>query len=245
MTRRVGSPLVLQVLRRQADRREREDLACRRRSPSSRRSTLDAPIRQLRADARRADRSSRTARRRCPRPMRAVGWTIAVSWMTTSRRVRRRPRRGRRPARRRGRSSASATTWPSTDATAGARASRPRRRPSVTSSSSRSPGTTWRRNFALSTPRSQRAAVRRACRRTAGASRPASSDSIISTPGISGVPGKVSLEELLVDRDVLDGDDAPPGLVLRDGVDEHRRIAVGQALEDRRDVHQRVIWPRH
>jgi hypothetical protein len=32
--------------------------------------------------------------------------------------------------------------------------------------------------------------------------------------------------------------------VLRDGVYEHRRIAIGQALEDRRDVHQRVIWPR-
>jgi hypothetical protein len=32
--------------------------------------------------------------------------------------------------------------------------------------------------------------------------------------------GKMPLEEFLVDGDVLDGDDAPAGLVLRDGIDE-------------------------
>ena len=44
--------------------------------------------------------------------------------------------------------------------------------------------------------------------------------SIIRTPGISGAPGKVPLEEVLVDGDVLDRDDAPPRLVVRDGVDQ-------------------------
>jgi hypothetical protein len=47
---------------------------------------------------------------------------------------------------------------------------------------------------------------------------------------------EMSLEELLVDRDVLDRDDPPPGLVLRDGVNEQRRIAVAEAVEEDGDV---------
>ena len=62
------------------------------------------------------------------------------------------------------------------------------------------------------------------------------SDSSISTAGISGAPGKVALEELLVDGDVLDGDQPPARLVLGDGVDEHRRIPVAQAIQRLRDV---------
>ena len=41
----------------------------------------------------------------------------------------------------------SATTWPATDALASMRTSAPRLPESRTSRSSRSPGTTWRRNF--------------------------------------------------------------------------------------------------
>ena len=62
------------------------------------------------------------------------------------------------------------------------------------------------------------------------------SDSSISTPGINGAPGKVALKELLVDRDVLDGDETPARLVLGDRVDEHRRIPVAQPVEEDGDV---------
>ena len=46
----------------------------------------------------------------------------------------------------------------------------------------------------------------------------------------------MSLEELLVDGDVLDRDEAPPRFVLEDGVDEHRRIAVAEAIQRLRDI---------
>jgi hypothetical protein len=41
----------------------------------------------------------------------------------------------------------------------------------------------------------------------------------------------VPLKELLVDGDVLDGDEALTGFVFRDGVDEHRRIPIALAVE--------------
>ena len=47
---------------------------------------------------------------------------------------------------------------------------------------------------------------------------------------------KVPLEELFVNGDVLDGDEPTARLVLEDGVDEHRRIAVTQAIERLRYV---------
>ena len=139
----------LQVLRRQADRRERADLACGRRSRSSRRRRS---TRRCGSDGRSttcgADRRVR-ARRRCPRRSRASGCTIAVGWIDR-RRARRaggvssaidagrpRPRPGRRPTPR-----------------AASRAIAPAPPAHRHLSSSRSPGTTWRRNFALSTPRS-------------------------------------------------------------------------------------------
>ena len=49
-------------------------------------------------------------------------------------------------------------------------------------------------------------------------------------------PGKVSLEELLVDGDVLDRDEPPARLVLGDRVDEQRRIPVAQPVEENGDV---------
>ena len=62
------------------------------------------------------------------------------------------------------------------------------------------------------------------------------SASIISTPGMSGAPGKVPLKELLVDRDVLDRHQAASGLVLQHHVQQVRRVAVRQAVDERRDV---------
>ena len=47
---------------------------------------------------------------------------------------------------------------------------------------------------------------------------------------------EVALKEFLVDRDVLDGDETPAGLVLGDRVDEHRRIPVAQPVEEDGDV---------
>ena len=52
------------------------------------------------------------------------------------------------------------------------------------------------------------------------------SASIIRTAGISGLPGKVSLEELFVDGDVLDRDEPLPGSCSAIGVDEERGKAV-------------------
>jgi hypothetical protein len=46
----------------------------------------------------------------------------------------------------------------------------------------------------------------------------------------------VSLEEFFVDRHVLDGDDAAPGLVFGNHVHERRWIPVAEALECLRDV---------
>jgi hypothetical protein len=48
--------------------------------------------------------------------------------------------------------------------------------------------------------------------------------------------GEMSLEEFLADGNVLDRDDAPAGVVLDDGVDQHRRIAVTEAIERLRDI---------
>ena len=48
---------------------------------------------------------------------------------------------------------------------------------------------------------------------------------------------KVSLEVLLVDRDVLHGHDAASRLVFRHRIHEHGRIAVRKAIENERDVH--------
>ena len=53
---------------------------------------------------------------------------------------------------------------------------------------------------------------------------------------MSGAPGKVPLEEFLVDGDVLDGDETAARLVLGDRVDEHRRIPVAQPVEEDGDV---------
>ena len=162
--------LELQILRREADRRERIDLACRRRSPS-----------QPSMTRRRADRGSRGRSctcgpivaygpdRPCPRRSRAPGWTIAVSWIDG---------RARRPAasrldRHHELRLGDDLAVDRRDAV-GARDAVRAGGPSVTSSSSRSPGTTCRRNFALSTPRSHARPCRRvAAGQAAAASRPA------------------------------------------------------------------------
>ncbi len=117
-----------------------------------------------------------------PTPTRAAGSTIAVSWMTGAASAASRTSRAST-------SCASATTWPATLATAAVRTIRPRRRPSVTCSSSRSPGTTCRRNFAFSTPRSQ-ARVDDGSQPATSSAATCVSDSIMSTPGMSGAPGK-------------------------------------------------------
>ena len=67
------------------------------------------------------------------------------------------------------------------------------------------------------------------------------SASSISTAGISGVPGKVALEELFVDGDVLDGDEPAARLVLGDRVNQRGRIPVAEAVEEGVDVDQGVI----
>ena len=56
--------------------------------------------------------------------------------------------------------------------------------------------------------------------------------------GHDGVAGEVALEELLVDGDVLDGDDALVGLHLDDAVDEEEGVAVRQEGHDFEDVHR-------
>ena len=47
---------------------------------------------------------------------------------------------------------------------------------------------------------------------------------------------KMPLEELLVDRDVLEGDHAPPRLVLGNGVDQRGWIAIAEPVESCWDV---------
>jgi hypothetical protein len=47
---------------------------------------------------------------------------------------------------------------------------------------------------------------------------------------VSGAP-EVPLKESFVDGDVLDGHQAVTRLMLDDGVDEHGRIAIAQAIE--------------
>ena len=47
---------------------------------------------------------------------------------------------------------------------------------------------------------------------------------------------KVALKEFFVDGDVLDGDETAARLVLRDRVDEHRRIPVAQPVQENGDV---------
>ena len=119
------------------------------------------------------------------------------------------------------------------------------RGPSVTSSRSRSPGTTCRRNLASSTPRSARRAP--------------------SSGAVSAIEHQhrrhlrqrldhqhgrhqrrareVSLEEFFVDGDVLDRHEPPARLVLGDRVDEKRRIAVVNASEERRKVEGHAHMP--
>ena len=117
-------------------------------------------------------------------------------------------------------------------ATALTRAIDARRGPTVTSSVSRSPGTTCSRNFALSTPRSQArpivAAVRPVHQQDGRDLRQRLDHQDARHHRRA---GKMSLEEVLVDGDVLDRLDPPPGLVLGDGVDERRRIAVAEAVD--------------
>ena len=48
--------------------------------------------------------------------------------------------------------------------------------------------------------------------------------------------GKMPLEEIFVDGDVLDGLDPPPRLVLGDGVNQRRGIAVAEPVERGLDV---------
>ncbi len=48
--------------------------------------------------------------------------------------------------------------------------------------------------------------------------------------------GKVPLEKLFADGDVLVRDDPTPGIVLRDRIHQRRRVAVAQAIEDFGDV---------
>ena len=53
----------------------------------------------------------------------------------------------------------------------------------------------------------------------------------------------MSLEELLVDGDVLDGHETPPRLMLGDRVHEHRRIPVAQPVKENGDVNHRRDMP--
>jgi hypothetical protein len=46
----------------------------------------------------------------------------------------------------------------------------------------------------------------------------------------------VSLEEVLVDGDVLDGLDPPPRLVLGNGVNQRRGIAIAETVEGLQDI---------
>ncbi|OFV90984.1 MAG: hypothetical protein A3H95_17135 [Acidobacteria bacterium RIFCSPLOWO2_02_FULL_64_15] len=51
-----------------------------------------------------------------------------------------------------------------------------------------------------------------------------------------GHAGKMSLKEVLADREVLDGHQTAAGLVFGDHVDEQRRIAVAEPVEEDGDV---------
>ena len=214
MVSRVALALVLEVLRRQADRRHRKDLRVvadlgpavdrrpTRRSGSARRCARPGRSRS----AGRSIVPAPIARRRDARC--AVGSTYAAPGSTASS------------------SSASATTLVVDVAPPPAPcASRDRAAPSVTSSRSRSPGTTWRRNLALLTPRSDTRAVGGASGAIEDAAPPppASAPRSSARAGISGEPGKVALEELLVDGDVLDRHEPAARLVLGDRVDRATR----------------------
>ena len=97
-----------------------------------------------------------------------------------------------------------------------------RRRPSVTSSVSRSPGTTCRRNLALLTPRSETRAVgtwRSRCSRMRTA-RHLRQRLDHQDRRHHRRAGKVSLEEIFVDREVLERDEPGARLVLPDRVDQ-------------------------
>ena len=48
--------------------------------------------------------------------------------------------------------------------------------------------------------------------------------------------GKMPLKEVLVDRDVFMRDQPTPRLVLGDGIDEHRGMAIAKAVEECRHV---------
>ena len=112
-----------------------------------------------------------------------------------------------------------------------------RRRPSATSSRRMSPGTTPRRKRPLSTPRSDTVAVE-----------PGASWSSRSTRGRlrqrfdhqhrrhQRLARKVALEELLTDGEVLGGDEPASRLVFQHDVDETRREARREPVEERRDV---------
>ena len=223
---------VLQVLRRQADRRQRRDvgviadLASSRRRRSTRRAGT-------RGRSPRAGRPSRTARSTVPGPIFALG-------MDDRGRVN--DRSGVVPA---GSSamtrSASATTWPPTDATAASRAMRAaaaaHRHARARADRRARPG--------AGTSRCPRRAATRSDRRgspSANSSRLATcvSDSIISTPGMSGVPGKCPWKNSSFTVTFLTATMRRPGSWCGDGVDEHRRIAVGQALEGGQDAHSTV-----
>ena len=103
---------------------------------------------------------------------------------------------------------------------------RPRRRSSDTSRRRRSPGTTCLRNLALSTPRSVTrdapAEQRRDLRQRLDHQHARHDRRTREMP----------LKELLVDGDVLDGDDAAPGLVLEDVINEKRWIPKGETLDN-------------
>ena len=51
----------------------------------------------------------------------------------------------------------------------------------------------------------------------------------------------MALEEFFVDGDVLDGHEPAAGVVLGDGVDEHRRIPITQAIERLRYVDEHGV----
>ena len=60
--------------------------------------------------------------------------------------------------------------------------------------------------------------------------------SIISTPGKTGLSGKMSLKLRLVDGHVLDADAAFVAADVDDAVDQQKRIAMRQHFEHSRDI---------
>ncbi len=56
-----------------------------------------------------------------------------------------------------------------------------------------------------------------------------------------GVPGKVALKEFLADGHILDGDQPAARFVLRNGVHEHRRISITQAIQRLRYVDEHGV----